>query len=97
MFFYSVDVGPFFFLGAGTVGCSMESLASFSVGWTTIFTSRNTPYMLIISPVNNNNSCMTNGNLMRIDMRIIIEPLPQIRAALVNELKESKPPITSTF
>lgn len=34
---------------------------------------------------------------MRIEIRIIIEPLPQIKAAFVNALKGIKPPKNAVF
>lgn len=41
--------------------------------------------------------CTANGKLIRIDTRIIIEPLPQVKAALVNEPKGNKPPSLHSF
>jgi len=87
-----VDVGLFFFLGAGSSACSVDVSEDFSAGLATILTSKNTPYTLTASPVRSKNICTANGTLRRMDTRIIIEPLPQIKAALVNELKGNKPP-----
>ncbi|MEY9979777.1 hypothetical protein ABH968_004757 [Lysinibacillus sp. RC79] len=89
---YNVDVGLFFFLGAGTRACSVSVSEVFSAGLTTVLTSKNTPYTLTAKPVRSKNICTANGRLIRMDTRIIKEPLPQIKAALVNELKGNKPP-----
>ncbi len=87
-----MDVGLFFFLGAGAGICSAGFSEVFSTGLTTILTSKNTPYTLTASPVISKNICTAKGKLIRMDTRIIIEPLPQIKAAFVNEPKGNKPP-----
>ncbi len=87
-----MDVGLFFFLGAGAGACSVGASEDFSTGLATILISRNTPYTLMASPVMSKNICTTNGKLIRMDTRIIIEPLPQIKAAFVNKPKGNKPP-----
>lgn len=87
-----MDVGLFFFLGAGAGICSVGASEDFSTGLTTILTSKNTPYTLTASPAMSKNICKAKGKLIRMDTRIIIEPLPQIKAAFVNEPKGNKPP-----
>lgn len=88
-----MDVGLFFFfLEVGAGACSTGVSEVFSAGLTTILTSKNTPYTLTAKPVRSKNICTANGKLIRMDTSIIIEPLPQIKAALVNELKGNKPP-----
>lgn len=84
---YNVEVGPFFFLGAGT-GCSGGASDVFSTGLVTIFTSKYTPYTLSIRPIRSKVNCIASGKLISMEMRMIMEPLPQVKAALVNEPKE---------
>ncbi|MFJ7669641.1 hypothetical protein ACIQXI_21440 [Lysinibacillus sp. NPDC097195] len=93
---YNVEEGPFFFLGADT-GCSGGASGIFSTGLVTIFTSKYTPYTLSIKPISSKINCIANGKLISIDMRMIIEPLPHVKAALVNEPKEVNLLITCAF
>jgi hypothetical protein len=88
---YKVEVGPFFFFGADTC-CSGVVSDVFSTGLVTIFTSKYTPYTLMMRPARSKKICMAKGKLMSIDTRMIIEPLPHVKAALVNEPKDSEPP-----
>jgi len=93
---YNVEVGPFFFLGAGA-GCSGGASRIFSTGLVTIFTSKYTPYTLSIRPMRSKINCIANGKLISMDMRMIMEPLPQVKAALVNKPKEVNLLITCAF